>query len=161
MLIGIIFAMGGDISINFNFMVGAAVFATGHVFYLITYCTIQKMMKKDWILTLILFLGISGFLFLTPIFDFGDLAMHIIIVVYCVIICSMTAKSITNALDIRTKSTILFACGSVMFFISDIMLVLNLFANTTHLTYVLCHSIYFPCQWILAHAIFHLAEDAQ
>lgn len=159
MLIGIIFAMGGDISINFNFMLGAAVFAIGHIFYLITYCSIKKMMKKDWIITLILFLGTSAFLFLTPIFDFGDLIMHIIVAVYCIIISSMTAKSITNACDIRSRHLILFACGSVMFFISDVMLVLNLFANTSQITYILCHSIYFPCQWILAHAIYHLADE--
>lgn len=159
MVIGIIFAMGGDICINFNFILGAIVFALGHIFYLITYCTIEKIKKWDFALMLLIFSAIASFLFLTPIFNFGDQTMHIIIAVYCVIISSMTAKSMTNAYAIRTKSNLLFACGSIMFFFSDIMLVLNLFANTSQITYILCHSIYFPGQWILAHAIYHLANE--
>lgn len=159
MVIGIIFAMGGDISINFNFILGAIVFALGHIFYLITYCTIRRIKKWDFAFMLIIFIAISSFLFLTPIFDFGDATMPVIIAAYCIIISSMTAKSITNAYALRTKSNLLFACGSIMFFFSDIMLVLNLFANTSELTYILCHSIYFPGQWILAHAIYHLANE--
>lgn len=157
MLIGIIFAMGGDVSINSSFELGAAVFALGHLFYFFTYCKIRKLCLKDFIVSGIIFVGITCFLFLTPIFDFGEMA--IVVVVYCVIICGMTGKSLVNIFYDPIVSNKLFALGSVMFFISDVMLVLNLFADTTRLTYILCHSIYFPAQWILAYGIFSLAKN--
>lgn len=159
MMIGICLAMGGDVAIYFNFIVGAAVFAMGHVFYLITYCTIERIRKSDCILMLIIFAAVASFVFLTSIFEFGDPVMEVVIAVYCVIISSMTAKAVMNAWRERSKANLFFACGSVMFLFSDIMLVLNLFANTSDITFILCHSIYFPGQWVLAHAMYHLAEE--
>lgn len=158
LLIGLIFGMGGDVSINFNFIMGAASFAVGHIFYCLTYCTIEKIKKSDVLCTLALLMAILAFLFLTPIFDFGDIVMKVVIVVYCVIICLMTAKSIMNAYRNHTRVNNIFACGSVMFFFSDIMLVLNIFANTSDITSILCHTLYFPAQWVLAHGMFFLAS---
>lgn len=159
MLIGMIMAMGGDVSINFNFIVGAVVFAMGHIFYWITYCAIEKIRKSDLLLTLGLLLAILALLFLTPIFNFGDVATAMVATAYCVIISMMTAKGVMNVCRCKTKTNIFFACGSVMFLISDLMLVLNLFANTSDITFILCHSIYFPGQWVLAHGMFYLAEE--
>lgn len=157
MLIGMVLAMGGDVSINFSFIAGAAVFAMGHVFYLITYCVIEGFRKSDFALTFVFLAGLTCFLFATPIFDFEGL--DVIIFAYCIIISAMAAKAVMNAYRDLSKSNLIFACGSVMFLISDIMLVLNLFAETSNITHILCHSIYFPGQWVLAYGMYHLATE--
>ena len=159
LLAGLVFGMGGDVAIYFNFIMGAASFAVGHIFYCFTYGAIEKIRKSDLICTAVILVAILSFLFLTPIFDFGDIIMKVVVIVYCVIICSMTAKSIMNAYRNHTKVNILFACGSVMFFFSDIMLVLNVFADTSHITSILCHTLYFPAQWVLTHGMFYLATE--
>lgn len=159
MLLGMILAMGGDVSINYNFVVGAAVFALGHVFYLITYCVIERYRKSDFILSLILIAIYTCFLFATPIFEFEGL--EAVIFAYCIIIGLMTGKAVMNAYRNRTKTNLFFAIGSVLFMISDSMLVLNLFANTSNITHILCHSIYFPGQWLLSFGIFHLGNKSE
>lgn len=157
MLLGMIFAMGGDVSINFIFVIGAAVFALGHIFYLITYCTIERIQKSDILLAFLLIAAYLCSLFATPVFDFKGL--DAVVIIYCIIINTMTAKAIMNAYRKKTKANVIFACGSVLFLISDTMLVLNLFANTTNLTHILCHAIYFPGQWTLAFGMFHLGDS--
>ncbi len=97
MMIGIVFAMGGDVSLEINFIVGALVFGIGHVFYLITYCTVEKLRKTDIVFMALLFIGMTVFLLTAPIFDFGDPIMQVLVVIYCAVISFMTAKSITNA----------------------------------------------------------------
>lgn len=159
MLLGMILAMGGDVSINLNFVVGAAVFALGHVFYLITYCVIERYRKSDFILSLILIAIYTCLFYATPIFEFKGL--EAVIFVYCIIIGLMTGKAVMNAYRNRTKTNLIFAIGSVLFMISDTMLVLNLFANTSDITHILCLSIYFPGQWILAFGIFHLGDKCE
>ena len=157
MLTGMILAMGGDVSINFNFVAGAAAFALGHVFYFITYCVIERFRKSDFILSFILIAICTCFLFAAPIFEFKGL--EAVALAYCIIINFMTGKAVMNACRNRTKSNLVFAVGSVLFLISDIMLVLNSFADTSNITHILCLSIYYPGQWVLSFGMFHLGNE--
>ena len=159
MLLGMILAMGGDVSINFNFVVGAAVFALGHVFYFITYCVIERFRKGDFILSFILVAIYTCFLFATPIFEFKGL--EAVVFAYCIIIGLMAGKAVMNAYRNRTKTNLVFAVGSVLFLISDTMLVLNSFADTSNITHILCLSIYYPGQWVLSFGMFHLGNEPE
>ena len=49
MTVGLFFAMLGDILLELNFILGAAFFAVGHVFYFVAYCVLVKFKWIDLI----------------------------------------------------------------------------------------------------------------
>lgn len=70
MLIGLIFAMCGDIFLNINFISGAVLFAIGHIFYFASYCSIIKFKILDLIVGIIIFIPACIFIIVAPIFEF-------------------------------------------------------------------------------------------
>lgn len=159
MLIGMFFGMCGDVFINLEFIPGAVVFAFGHVFYFVAYNKVDRMCKKDFIGAMVLAFVTAAFLFLTPIFDFGGIVFSVVIFVYCIIISMMTSKAVMNFKRNDSVSNKFWAIGSIMFFFSDIMLVLDLFADTPKITIFLCLLTYFPAQWVLAHGVYKLSVE--
>ena len=47
MLTGLVFAMLGDIILNIEFIIGAALFAIGHIFFFVSYCVLCKFKWSD------------------------------------------------------------------------------------------------------------------
>lgn len=152
MFVGLIFAMLGDIILNIQFITGAALFAIGHIFYFVSYCFILKLQWKDIIPGAVIFVCAILFITLAPIFDFS-VAMEVVCCIYAFIISFMVGKSISNIARKKNVRNILIVTGSCLFFFSDCMLLLNVFADLGKVVSVLCLATYYPAQIILALSI--------
>lgn len=160
MLVGLVFAMAGDI-VNYNagdvyFITGTALFALAHVFYIIAYYFLCPFRWTDIIVAACIFVPSALFITLAPIFDFGGVLMETVCVVYALILSLMLGKALS---DLRTRSAvaIIIAAGSVLFFISDLSLLLNMFGKLHTLPRILCLATYYHAQFILAFAVFACA----
>ena len=154
MTIGLFFAMLGDILLNIEFIVGALFFAVGHIWYFVAYNFIQKFKLSDLIYGFAIFIPAIILILFVPIFDFGGLLMQIIVIAYALIISLMVGKSIANLVAQPTAQNILLTVGSILFFFSDLMLLLNVFGNLSPVFDILCLATYYPAECILATAIF-------
>lgn len=153
LVIGLIFAMLGDIILNIHFISGAILFAVGHVFFFISYCFLQKFSWKDLLFGAIIFIPSVLVITLVPIFDFGGVLMEIVCVVYALIISLMVGKAISNLIRERNLLNLIIVLGSVLFFFSDLMLLLDVFANLP-VVGILCLATYYPAEFLLAHSIY-------
>lgn len=154
MAIGLFFAMLGDIMLNIKFIVGALLFAVGHIWYFIAYNFLQKFKPGDLIYGMAIFVPAIIFILCMPIFDFGSLLMKIIVMFYALIISFMVGKSIANLVATPTRQNILITIGSILFFFSDLMLLMNVFGNLSPVFDVLCLATYYPAECVLAFTIF-------
>ena len=154
MVVGLVFAMCGDIVLEVGFVVGAVLFAVGHVFYFVAYCFLQKFKWIDLVYGAVIFVPSVLFITLAPIFDFGGILMEIVCVVYAVIISCMVGKSISNLVSKRNLQNLIIMIGSILFFFSDLMLLLNVFASLPRVVGVLCLATYYPAEWLLGFSIF-------
>jgi len=153
MLLGLIFAMLGDILLEIEFIVGAALFAIGHVFYFGAYTSLKKFQIKDLLFAAVIFIPSLLILLFVPVFNFGGTLMQIVCIIYALIISLMVGKSISNLTQEKSLLNILLTVGSCLFFISDFMLVFNVFANISVIFGILCLSTYYPAEAILAYSI--------
>lgn len=152
MFVGLIFAMLGDIILNIQFITGAALFAIGHIFYFVSYCFILRLQWRDAIPGAVIFVCAILFITLAPIFDFS-VSMEVVCAIYAFIISFMVGKSISNVARKKNVRNILIVTGSCLFFFSDCMLLLNVFADLGKVVSVLCLTTYYPAQIILALSI--------
>ena len=121
MLTALIFACLGDIVLIEHFIIGAVLFAIGHVFFFIAYSTLYKIKFRDVLISLAIF-GVALIVILVPdIFSFGS--MLPVVIVYAFIISFMLGKSISNLFANKyLGKDILIMLGSLLFFLSDLML---------------------------------------
>ncbi len=154
MFAGLFFAMLGDIILEIEFIVGAALFAVGHILFFFAYCNLYDFGLKDLIFGAIIFVPAVLFITLAPIFNFGETLMEIVCVVYAIIISVMVGKSIANLIKERNLKNVLILIGSILFFFSDLMLLLNIFASLGKITGILCLATYYPAECLLALSIF-------
>lgn len=154
MLLGIVFAMSADIAIYYDFISGAALFAIGHILYFISYCTISQFAKKDIIPQLLVFAVGAGLILLLPILDFGGELMKAVSLIYALILSVMTGKAVSFALTDKSRLSLTIAVGSVLFFVSDAMLLIHIFSDIPRIFEILCLSTYYPAQCFLAAAIY-------
>lgn len=152
MTIGLIFAMLGDIFLAIEFIVGAILFAIGHIFFFVAYLFITKFSWKDLIYGFGIFIPSMLFIVLAPIFTFNVL-MEIVCVIYALIISFMVGKAISNLVKERSLLNIIIAIGSVMFFLSDLMLLLGQFASLP-VVGIICLVLYYPAEFMLAFSVF-------
>lgn len=153
MLIGLVFAMAGDIVLNIFFVGGAALFAIGHVFYFVAYCFATRFKVRDLIVAAIIFVPSLLTILLVPIFDFGGTFMQIVCVVYALIISCMLGKAISDLITNKNIFSIIVAVGSLLFFFSDLMLLFDVFASVEVWAGILCLATYYPAQCLLAYSI--------
>lgn len=153
LLIGLFFAMLGDIVLNIHFIGGAILFAVGHVFFLISYCFLSKLNWKDIVIGLAIFIPSLLFITLAPIFDFGGVLMEIVCVIYAFIISMMVGKSCGNFAALKNCTSLIILIGSILFYISDFMLLLNVFASLPRVVDILCLVTYYPAEILLAVSI--------
>lgn len=165
MVVGLALGMVADIVLNLKglFIAGAAIFAVGHVFYVVAYCMLVKFRWTDLIACAIIFIPAALFITLAPIFDFGGILMEIVCVVYALIISLMAGKAISNLIRERNFVNLLIVIGSVLFVFSDMMLLLGVFGNNMPFATLdsLCILTYYPAQCLLAHAIMHTNSKKQ
>ena len=157
LLIGLVFAMSGDIVLEINFICGACLFAIGHIMFFISYCAILRFSAKDLLFGAIIFVPSMLFMILAPIFDYGGVFMEVVCVIYALIISFMVGKSIANFLKDKSVTNIVILLGSILFFLSDLMLLLNVFAGLPVVS-VLCLALYYPAEFLLAFSIFIYAN---
>ena len=154
MMTGLSLCWIADIVLNITFIPGALIFAVGHVFYFIAYSRLIKFEKSDLIPSVIIFVCAASLVLFVPIFDFGIPLMQYIILAYALIISLMVGKAISNMRREKTSLTKLIVFGSILFFFSDLMLLLCYFAGAPQITDSLCLFTYYPGQYLLAHSIY-------
>lgn len=160
MLVGLVFAMLGDIILNIHFIAGAVLFAVGHVFFFVSYSMLEKFNYKDLIWGLVIFIPSMLLIVLAPIFDFGGALMEVVAVLYALIISLMVGKALSNLIKNRSLLNIIILIGSVMFFLSDLMLLLNVFASLP-VVGIICLALYYPAEFLLGFSIFTFANKNQ
>lgn len=160
MLCGLVFAMCGDIVLEVEFVVGAALFAIGHILFFVAYCFLSKFKWTDLIFGAAIFVPAVIFIVAIPIFDFGGAFMEIVCVIYAIIISCMVGKAIANFTEKRNLQNLLVLVGSILFFFSDLMLLLGIFGSLPRVVGVLCLATYYPAEILLAFSIFvHKDKD--
>lgn len=159
MVIGLFTGMIADIILEINFMMGALVFAVGHVFFIFAYARLSPLRAKDLIPGALIFALISALVLFLPIFDFGGSLMQIVCLVYAAIIGIMCGKAFSNRSALPGKLTNLLALGSILFLFSDTMLLFSNFADVPNIIGSLCVNSYYPAQVILAHALLYTKES--
>lgn len=154
MTLGLVFAFLGDVAINPNFILGVIFFALGHVFFVASYLTYKKLERIDVILSGALGAFSITFILVFPYILFEVEALKYVVLVYAAIISVMVGKSVGNALRDKSVFTAVIAVGSVLFFISDMMLLLAWFSTIEgRWTSNVCMAAYYPALCMLAGAI--------
>lgn len=154
MALGLVLAMLGDVIIGYSFIFGAAVFALGHVCFLIAYCFLQKMNQLDCALGGGLFLAATSFLLFCPLLTFEVPIFKVVCIIYALIISSMLGKAVGNFLREKNAVTATIAVGSILFFFSDLMLVFDWFIGLWDWTGNACMGTYYPALCLLAFSMF-------
>lgn len=150
LFIGQVFACAGDIVLNFHFIGGAALFAIGHVLFLAAFLAVEKPKIRDAGLAAAIAAGAVCLLTFYPAFSFGGVTF--VVYAYTVIISCMLAKGISLALSKQLdgwfRLTVLL--GTLLFFLSDLMLVFHQFAGAGTLFDFFCLLLYYPAECFLA-----------
>ena len=157
MMVALIWAMIGDLLIGVNFYMGAAAFAVGHIFYFVAYCMLKRMNARDFLYGIIISVVALAIILFVPILDFKSSFMQGVCCAYGLIISFMVGKAVSNATEEKSNLNKLITIGSIVFFMSDFMLVLNLFGNMPVASY-LCLGLYYPAQFLLAFSILAYAS---
>lgn len=155
LLIGLVFAMLGDILLEIEFIVGAGLFAVGHVFYFSSYCFLQRFKISNIIASACVLIPSILIITLVPIFDFGGVLMQMVCIVYAVVISGMLGKAISNFIKEKNTLNLLILIGSALFFFSDFMLLFNVFADISRVFGVLCLATYYPANIVLGFSLLY------
>ncbi len=150
MFFGLFASMVGDVVLQFDFMIGAIIFALGHVFYFIAFCGLKPFKNCDTIPSAVIFIGAALLLTLAPVFDFGSDIMLYVCLFYALIISFMLGKAISNYLREKSAFYLILVIGAALFFFSDLMLVFNIFGGAPKIADTLCLFSYWPAQTVLA-----------
>ena len=158
MTLGLIFCMLGDIVIEPNFIVGAALFALGHVWFCVAYTRLAPCTVRDLPAVLALFVPAALLVTFAPFLHFDSPVLQVVCIVYALIISCMVGKAITNLAAMRTRTRLILLIGSCLFFFSDLMLVFNWFAGLSFAG-PLCLDTYYPAQYFLAFSIYYYTNE--
>lgn len=154
MLIGLVFAFFGDVIIKFNFIIGTAVFALGHICFVIAYALLHKFRRADFVISGVLFILTFIFLVFYPPLKFTSSVIRFVCIIYAFVISVMLGKAIGNYVFDKNKVTLTLFLASSLFFFSDLMLVLDKFAGIWKWTSNACMATYYPGVALLAFSIF-------
>jgi hypothetical protein len=161
MSLGLILAFLGDYLINEDFIIGAATFALGHIFFVVAYCILQKIRLLDCAISGGIFLAAAAFLLFCPLLDFGQPIFKAVCLVYALIISSMLGKAIGNLIHAPCLYTATVAVASGLFFFSDLMLVLDWFIGLWSWTDHACMGTYYPALCLLALSMLLRGSDGE
>lgn len=154
MFIGLVFAMLGDIVLEIDFIIGALLFAVGHVFYFIAYCQLEKFNIRDLLYGAAVFVPVSVLIIFAPIFEFSSQMLMWLCVVYAIVISCMMGKSVSNYVKNKNILHLILMIGSILFLFSDLMLLFNVFSDISRVYRYLCLLSYYPAEILLAYSLF-------
>lgn len=154
MAFGLILAFLGDVLIGYDFIVGAATFALGHVCFVLAYCFMQRVQRLDCTISGVLFAGCLIFLLFCPLLTFEVAVFRIVCIVYALIISTMLGKALGNFQREKNFVNGTIAVASTLFFFSDLMLVFDWFIGLWNWTDHACMGTYYPALCFLALAMF-------
>ena len=157
MSVGLVLAMLGDVFINKSFAMGAGFFALGHVGFAVAYSFLQGFNPRDVIIVGVIFLATAAFLLFAPCVDFGSKKIKWICLSYSFIISVMLGKATANLICQVNAVNALISVGSLLFFFSDLMLVLNWFVGVGKWAANACMGTYYPALCILAFSMYFKA----
>lgn len=136
-LLALVFSLIGDVSLLFDdihpiyFIIGLASFLLAHVMYVLAFLK-QRDHKKSPIGFIILMLLYAAFLFYILKDGLGDLLIPVI--VYMIVILSMSTTAFLRQKHNNIKSYNWVFIGAILFMISDSILALNKFYQTLPLS---------------------------
>lgn len=137
-LIGLIFGALGDFFLNLRFvlkaigskifLIGIAVFLTGHIMYLVALIN----MSTNVLMSIIIGVVVSALL-LAWIFSKIEAkkAFKIFGVFYIGAVTLMATFAVINCISNPTSFSYVYALGALLFLVSDVVLILNTFTKTT------------------------------
>ena len=152
-LVNISFSSILKLAINLIFELGAGLFALGHIFYFVAYCSLIKFKWKDLLYGICIFVPILALILFVPIFDFGGNFLKIVCITYAAIISCMVSKSISNYIQDKSLIHLIILIGSILFCVSDLMLLFDNFTSLPAIMGILCLLTYYPAQIFLAYSI--------
>lgn len=152
LFVGLVFAFLGDVLLEIQFIVGAGLFALGHVLFFVSYCFLSKISWKDLLFGLAVFVPSLLIILLVPIFKFDGI-MKIVCIVYALIISFMVGKAISNLVKNKSLLNVIILVGSCLFFFSDMMLLFSNFGGVA-VCGAFCLLTYYPAEFFLAYSIF-------
>ena len=147
---GLLLACLGDILIGPSFVIGASLFALGHICFFASYCVLDRVRPLDLAIGGGIFVAAAAFVLFAPILHFSAGYMQVVCLVYSLIISLMVGKAIGNLIRARTPVTVIVPVGSILFFFSDLMLVFDWFAGAGRIAGLLCMGTYYPAECLLA-----------
>lgn len=150
MAAGLVLAMLGDVIINHDFIIGAAVFALGHVCFVVAYVFLEKFRLLDLFVSGGVFLAAAAFLLFCPLLSFDEPIFKVVCMIYALIISTMLGKAVGNFIRSKNAVTGIIALASVLFFFSDLMLVFDWFIGLWDWTSEACMGTYYPALCFLA-----------
>lgn len=157
LLVGLFFAFLGDVFLIEHFVIGAALFAVGHVFFFIYFLSLYPFTKWDAIFAgAVMFFAICVIL-LYKGFEFEG--MLPLVIIYALIISCMLGKAMGSLIESPSLSNWIMALGAFLFFFSDVMLLFNVFANVSRIFDILCLVTYYPAEFLLAITIWLQANN--
>lgn len=159
MMIGLISAALGDILLIDFFVFGVIFFALGHVLFFISFCFVIKPNWLDVAVSSCIFVPVLLLILLYKNFDFNGLMP--VIIIYALIISFMMGKTISNLIRDNNKKNLLLVIGSILFTLSDLVLLFRLFAGAPRSFSVLCVALYYPAEFFLAYSIYYVSKTTK
>ena len=159
MVAGLTIGMAADIVLEIHFMLGALIFALGHVFYILAYHRLRRFEIRDLIWGCFLLAALLGCILFLPIFDFGGVVMQGVCIFYAVLLSIMFGKAFANFKKAPKTLTKMLAIGSALFAFSDTMLLFSFFADTPAIVGSLCVNSYYPGQALIAASLLWMDES--
>ena len=153
MLTALIYAMVGDVLLGLHFSIGVIVFGIAHIFYIISYSKLNSFIPRDFfnaaIISIIIPLPII-FILLDTVYI--NISLVILGCIYVVILSGMLGKAISNLVRERNSVNITITIGALLFFISDMCLILNMFGGISFCRYI-CLITYYLAQFLLSFSL--------
>ncbi len=156
MLTALVLCLIADVILNIWFIIGAAIFAVGHVFYFISYLCLDRFTWKDLIYGACIAV-VAIILLLTYPFDFQGI--FVVILAYAIIISFMVGKAISLFISGKCSRVArwLILVGSILFFLSDMALLFNIFGGMGIVADRICLWTYYPAQGLLGLSVYFAA----
>ncbi|MBP3932118.1 MAG: lysoplasmalogenase [Peptostreptococcaceae bacterium] len=158
MILALICTMIADVLLGINFYLGTVTFAIGHILYFRSYSKLVKINRGDFKVGIIISVISLLIILFIPFLNFESILMKGVCSTYAIIISFMIGKTISNLIKENNITNKVIAIGSLLFFISDLMLMLDVFGGIS-VTGYLCLATYYPAQFILAFSIFAYANE--
>lgn len=151
-------AMTADIVLEYNFMAGGAIFGLSHILFICAFCFLLRVHWLDLVCGIVPAIVVILVICFNPIFEFKNTVMQIFACAYALLICLMGGKAISNFVRDRNKMNLVILIGSLLFMISDFLLLFDHFGQSgdfpidTH--HIDCHLFYYPAEITFALSIY-------